>query len=341
MKVPQKALLLVAAGVFCLANATGSFGLLSKPVSDPNLDSAGPEMISSRRKSNSRPSLTLEKDRVRNLCGMTVENRDGQSLGRLEDFVVDRQSGRVIYALFSSGGILGVRKHLKLTPPELLTAATAKKGVLELDVGRKRWQHAPHFRTADLAAVGQPNEIERIYGYYGQSFQRSTSPKDAAGTVTIEAHSTSAKGKTSNTPSVARPAFATAVMGKSVYNRQQETIGEISDLLVDLKGRKPTLAIISPNKMWNEGGTFAVPVGMLTERDGDSWALDANRRMFSEAPSLDEESWQTTDGKGTKVIYRYEDLEEAKRRASQSLRSWRFVDFAQALPYNSLGVRLW
>ena len=317
MKVPQKALLMAVIPAFYLAVITGSMSLGSEVVRgiDDPIDVA--PKFASHGTHNRASSLTLEKDRVRNLCGMAVENRDGQSLGRLENFVVDLQSGRVIYALLSSGGILGIHKHLKVVPPQLLSAATAKKGILALDVGHKRWQHAPYFKMTELAVIGLPAEKERIYAYYGQPSKLSDSPQAAMASATVQK-----PGKLDRSRTVAIKAqleFATAVIGKNLLDRKQGLIGEVADLLVDVKGGKPSLVLISPNRLWKEHGNFAVSVAMLRRKGSDTWSIDVTREMLAAAPSLNEQSWQTTDSSARSVIYRYSegDLREFNRSASE------------------------
>ena len=41
------------------------------------------------------------------LSGCNVENSKGESLGRIEDIIIDEESGRVVYALLSFGGPAG------------------------------------------------------------------------------------------------------------------------------------------------------------------------------------------------------------------------------------------
>ena len=213
---------------------------------------------------------------------MIVENRDGQKLGKLQDFVVDIPSGHVIYALVSSGHGVGPKRHLKILPPQVLSTATAKKGVLQLDIAYARWQHAPRFKMPDLDAVSGPEPKAQIYAYYEQPVNKNN------------------RGELLE--------FASAIVGKQVANRQRELLGHFSDLLVDVTGQRIVLAIAVPVGQVTQNESLAVPLCRLRPTgDPHLWVLDASREMLAKAPVLDEQSWQKASIEGPGTIYRFPD----------------------------------
>jgi len=54
------------------------------------------------------------------VAGDSVRNANGDDLGRLEDLVIDVESGRVNYAVLSFGGYLGLGGKLFAVPWEAL-----------------------------------------------------------------------------------------------------------------------------------------------------------------------------------------------------------------------------
>lgn len=55
------------------------------------------------------------------ISGAHVYNTMGESLGEIEDLMIDEVTGRVEFAVVSSGGFLGIgRKHYPLPWPVLL-----------------------------------------------------------------------------------------------------------------------------------------------------------------------------------------------------------------------------
>ena len=61
------------------------------------------------------------------IIGMTVRNNQNEKLGKVEDFAVDVQSGRIVQVILSSGGFIGIGNTLTAVPPEALHCDAAHK----------------------------------------------------------------------------------------------------------------------------------------------------------------------------------------------------------------------
>src|ERR1051326_1689782 len=70
---------------------------------------------------------TLRSSQFTSIAGLAAENADGEKLGKLKDFVLDAESGRVEYAIISSSW-LGVGKR-QIVPARLVSVITTKKGI--------------------------------------------------------------------------------------------------------------------------------------------------------------------------------------------------------------------
>ena len=95
---------------------------------------------------------------------MRVENRDGQTVGRVADLVVDLRSGEVPYVLVTSGGLLGLGLRERPVPASAIFMGTTKKGVLGLDLSQARWEHAPTLKHG-LASLGRPSQMREIFKF--------------------------------------------------------------------------------------------------------------------------------------------------------------------------------
>jgi sporulation protein YlmC with PRC-barrel domain len=78
------------------------------------------------------------------LAGDKVRNPEGEDLGRLEDFVLDLGTGRIVYAVLSFGGVMGIGNKLFAIPPSALTLSQ-DEDCLVLDVDRRQLEQAPGF----------------------------------------------------------------------------------------------------------------------------------------------------------------------------------------------------
>src|SRR5581483_1196931 len=78
-------------------------------------------------------SKKLQPLKLNHFVGMTVENGDGQNLGKVRDFIVDLRTGHLQFALLASGGFAGFGAKLRAVPPEILSAGTTKRNTVAIE----------------------------------------------------------------------------------------------------------------------------------------------------------------------------------------------------------------
>jgi sporulation protein YlmC with PRC-barrel domain len=76
------------------------------------------------------------------LSGDRVQTPEGENLGKIEELMIDLDSGRVAYAVLSFGGILGMGNKLFAYPFEALTVDTMNK-VIILNINKEVLENAP------------------------------------------------------------------------------------------------------------------------------------------------------------------------------------------------------
>jgi hyperosmotically inducible protein len=239
---------------------------------------------------------TLRQQQASHIIGMKVENNDGSYLGKVKDLLVDLDQGEVAFVIISSGGWLTIGSQNKIAPAEAISMATAKKDVLSLPVRQVRWAEAPIFRNRDLTSYQSEaarQKLRAFYGVEGAPKPNRSSPASATLTPT---------GRTKNS---ARFVFASDLMGQPVLNLQQQTLGRVSDLLVDFYQHKSPLIVLTATgaKLKREG--FAIPLNLIHENSTDQLTLTANKSAFENAPLLDQNAW-TNSARGNARIYRFE-----------------------------------
>jgi len=100
------------------------------------------------------------------LSGDKVRNSHGEDLGKIEDFMLDMDSGRIAYAVLSFGGILGIGDRLFAVPPEALMLDN-EEHCFVLDVDKKALENAPGFDKNEWPDFADPSFGSQIYSYYG------------------------------------------------------------------------------------------------------------------------------------------------------------------------------
>ena len=89
-------------------------------------------------------------------------------------------------------------------------------------------------------------------------------------------------------------------------NSQNQTLGRVSDLLVDLTAERATVAILSVNRFPKSGRTFALPLRRLTLIAGNKLSLDTNPAQLEQAKPFNQQEWQFVGAGSGGEIYRYE-----------------------------------
>jgi hypothetical protein len=98
--------------------------------------------------------------------GTAVYNRRGERLGTVYNFMVDKRSGQVAYAVMSFGGFLGMGGSYHPLPWRALTYDTGKGGYV-VDLDKQRLQGAPSYAESETPNWGDPAYGRRIDDYYG------------------------------------------------------------------------------------------------------------------------------------------------------------------------------
>lgn len=82
------------------------------------------------------------------VIGYSVQNLEGQELGKIEELVIDPQSGQVVYAALSTGGFLGMGDKLFAIPWETMKLMPEKQS-FSVDVTKETLEAAPGFNKDD------------------------------------------------------------------------------------------------------------------------------------------------------------------------------------------------
>src|SRR3954452_23755138 len=105
--------------------------------------------------------------------GTAVYNHQGERLGTVYNFMVNKVTGQVAYAVMSFGGFLGLGQSYHPLPWRLLTYNT-KVGGYVVDLDKERLQDAPSY-------AGESPAWDRAYGKSIDAFYESrwSTPVDA------------------------------------------------------------------------------------------------------------------------------------------------------------------
>ncbi len=109
--------------------------------------------------------------RVSELIGMNIQNQQGESVGEINDLVLNGNSGKIRYAAVTYGGFLGMGDKMFAVPFESFRVQTQEDDhddhVLVLNVNEKQLEGAQGFdqdNWPDFANKDFTSDVDRRFG---------------------------------------------------------------------------------------------------------------------------------------------------------------------------------
>ena len=96
--------------------------------------------------------------------GTTVYAENGDRLGTIHNFMVDKHSGQVEYVVLSFGGLLGVGTDYYPLPWDMLSYDTEQGGYV-VDIDKETLDEAPRYAAGEEPAYDRDYQ-DRVYSHY-------------------------------------------------------------------------------------------------------------------------------------------------------------------------------
>lgn len=104
----------------------------------------------------------ISSDRVE---GTVVYNPEGERLGTIQRFMVDKRSGKAQYAVLQFGGIFGIGSDYYPIPWEMLTYQPSQGGYV-VELTKEQLGDAPHYAESSTPEYNR-DYGQQIYSHYG------------------------------------------------------------------------------------------------------------------------------------------------------------------------------
>ena len=212
------------------------------------------------------------------IIGATVKNSQGDRLGKVEDLALDLESGRIVQVIISTGGFFG--GTLTAVPPQALHCEGTSK-TLRLEANREKLAAAPRFEMAKWGEDSDSSHLAGVYAYYGENSACCFVQDGNA--VPNGSHKGQCLIPSSRLGQLQK---ASALMNNSVRNLQDQKLGHVEDILLDLStGRIPAVILSSGGFHDRDGELSAVPPGAFRYySDGDPLQLDISKEALCHGP---------------------------------------------------------
>lgn len=100
------------------------------------------------------------------VSGTSVYNPGGESMGSIDDIMIDKKSGKSAYAIVSWGGFLGIGSDYYPVPWSALKYDTGLGGYVT-NMTKDRLQNAPSFKRDTDPGWGYRDFETKVHGVYG------------------------------------------------------------------------------------------------------------------------------------------------------------------------------
>jgi sporulation protein YlmC with PRC-barrel domain len=97
----------------------------------------------------------------------SVENIRGDSLGHIEEIMIDKISGKVAYAVLNYGSFLGLTGGKNFAVPWDMLKYNTQRNAYVIDIPEDRLKNAPSFDAGTQPKWGDRDYDKQLHDYYG------------------------------------------------------------------------------------------------------------------------------------------------------------------------------
>jgi len=256
-----------------------------------------------------RTGLLGPTEKASKIIGMEIKNRQNEKLGSVEDLAVDLQSGRIVEAVLSIGGFVGLGDTLVAVPPGALHYDAANK-VIHLDADKEKLKAAPKFETSKWEEYSRPDKVTEVYSYYGQQPYFSTTAEQREPSTPDR---TKQLNQTANTESrLGYLQKGSKLIGMNVKNLQDEKLGKVDNFIVDLPAGRMVTVILSSGGFLGMGDELSAvpPTALRYNTERDTVLLDTTKEALAKAPHFKSNQWPDHSEPGyAEGVYRAYNIE--------------------------------
>jgi sporulation protein YlmC with PRC-barrel domain len=210
--------------------------------------------------------------RASKLVGRNVVDAQGKDLGEIKDLIVDVHGGRILYAIVSYGGFLGLGEKSFAQP---LTSFKRESGkdALVLAVDQAKLKDAPGFpndRWPDWRQSDYRSRVDRFWGG-GESKTGGSGAKPAQQYVR-----------------------ASKLLDADVELANGDDVGDIDDVVVNVRDGTVRYVVLDFDKKWSlDDKLVALPMSAFRPKDGgeDLVLASSSREQIRGAPAFAKDRW--------------------------------------------------
>lgn len=207
-------------------------------------------------------------ERGSKLIGKQVISSDNHKVGKIDNIVVDLESGHILYAVVNAG-------HGKVAvAPEIFREPSGND--VRATVEQQKLDSAPQY-TSDIDKpdqMGKAQFVSSVYQYFGQS-------------AWWQGQSAANVGSFNNVHKLSE------LDGTKIVNESNQTIGKVSDTSLELPKGRVLYVILNPDSSMKLGDNYYAlpPNAMSWNADQKHLVCNLTREQLAGAPHFNKDNW--------------------------------------------------
>lgn len=239
---------------------------------------------------------------ARDIIGQDVKSKTGEDLGEVKDLVINSSQGKLVYAIITSGGVLGVGETLRAVPFKALqkpgaattsptTTSVATMGddnALTLDLDKAKWDTAPTIRDNDIEQLWNEVRGREVYSFYALDWNEDMKASGNNQNQTASNNQQQGQGQLMR---------VSKLIGKDLTNAGQE-VGEIEDVIINFQNRRASVLIDADDDFVGTDQEYIINFNRLTVAANNENVFNTTltREDFSRATPAQTDWWIVTTG---------------------------------------------
>lgn len=237
---------------------------------------------------------------VGTIKGGKVVNRVGEDLGKIEELMIDLQSGKIAYVVLSFSEFMGLSNKFFAIPWQILTLRLHEHAFL-LGITKETLERAGGFEKGNWPLTREELAGTYIsYGYQPYWQVQTGMPEEAESERMTRMETMTGRDN---------PDFlsASTIKGDKVVNKAGEHLGKIEELMIDLEDGRVAYAALSFGGFLGLGSKlFAIPWRALQMKLHDhAILLDIPKDILEKAEGFDKDHWPVTNREWLSAMYSY------------------------------------
>ncbi len=225
------------------------------------------------RPANDSDASAAQHRRASQVIGMDLLNLQDEKVGKIQDLVIDLSARRVTAVVISSGGFLGIADELSIVPPSALQV-NDKGDAFTANFTKEQLTNAPRFQGSAYPDLNDRSFMLNVYSaYQAEPYLES-----------IRTDGTSEDGS-------ARVLRASEILGMTVKNHQDESIGSINELVLNEPLDRVSSVVVSSGGFLGLGETLSVLPAEAVTTTKDAVLVNATKETLQQSPRFTADTW--------------------------------------------------